>query len=645
MTKAEYNDDAISVLKGLEPVRKRPGMYIGSTGEDGLHHLVWEIMDNSIDEAMAGYGEEINVILHKDQSVTIEDFGRGLPVGLKDGQSTVEIIFTSLHAGGKFGQEGGYKTSGGLHGVGTSVVNALSSKVIVEVYRDGYYHMVEFQNGGNIVKPFKKIKKSNRKTGTIVTFHPDPEIFPVIKFKPDKIKERLKESAFLNTGVTIHFIDETKDKKEKTTFKSDNGINDFVAELNKQLMPTGINFYASGEANDIEVEFAIHYNEGFSEKILSFVNNVKTTSGGTHETGVKAVITKKFNDFAKKEKILKGKDKNFTGDEIREGSVSIVSVKVPENLLEFEGQTKAKLGTPIARQSVTKVVGDELDKFFRDNPQKAKTILEKAIGARKVKEAARVARDKARKPKDKKKKAEVSLSGKLASASKKDPKKNELYLVEGDSAGGSAKQGRDRTFQAILPLRGKVINTEKAKLENILKNEEINTMIHTIGAGFGIDFDIEDCDYNKIIIMTDADVDGSHIQTLLLTFFYRYMRPLIENGKIYVAMPPLYKLQVGSGANPIVHYTWSDEELAELSAKLPARRKKQVQRFKGLGEMNADQLWETTMDPKTRTLIQVTIEDAIQADLMVETLMGEKVIPRRLWIEENVVFNLEDGAI
>lgn len=642
MVEKQYNDDAISVLKGLEPVRKRPGMYIGSTGETGLHHLVWEIMDNSIDEAMAGYGEEINVILHKDQSVTVEDFGRGLPVGMKDGQSTVEVIFTSLHAGGKFGQEGGYKTSGGLHGVGTSVVNALSEKVIVEVVRDGYYHMVEFGNGGNIIKPFKKIKKTAKKTGTTVTFKPDPTIFSTTKFNPTTIKERLKESAFLNNGLTINFIDETGKEPVKTVFKSENGINDFVADLNKQLIPTGVNFYASGIANEIEVEFAIHYNEGFSEKTLSFVNNVKTTSGGTHETGMKAIITKKFNEFAKKEKILKGKDKNFTGDEIREGSVSIVSIRVPENVLEFEGQTKAKLGTPIARQAVSKVIGDALDKFFINESPRAKDILSKAIAARKVKEAARLARDKARNPKAKKKKEEVSLSGKLAQAQTKDPSKNELYLVEGDSAGGSAKKGRDRKFQAILPLRGKVLNVEKAKLENILKNEEINTMIHTIGGGISLDFDVNDTNYNKIVIMTDADIDGSHIQVLLLTFFYRFMRPLIESGKIYIAMPPLFKLQIGSGRSIKEKYFWSDKEMQEYSKTLPARSKRTIQRFKGLGEMQADQLWDTTMNPDTRVLVQVTIDDAIKAESMVETLMGEAVIPRRMWIEENVVFSLDE---
>lgn len=642
MVEKQYNDDAISVLKGLEPVRKRPGMYIGSTGETGLHHLVWEIMDNSIDEAMAGYGEEINVILHKDQSVTVEDFGRGLPVGMKDGQSTVEVIFTSLHAGGKFGQEGGYKTSGGLHGVGTSVVNALSEKVIVEVVRDGYYHMVEFGNGGNIIKPFKKIKKTAKKTGTTVTFKPDPTIFSTTKFNSTTIKERLKESAFLNNGLTINFIDETGKEPVKTVFKSENGINDFVADLNKQLIPTGVNFYASGIANDIEVEFAIHYNEGFSEKTLSFVNNVKTTSGGTHETGMKAIITKKFNEFAKKEKILKGKDKNFTGDEIREGSVSIISIRVPENVLEFEGQTKAKLGTPIARQAVSKVIGDALDKFFINESPRAKDILSKAISARKVKEAARLARDKARNPKAKKKKEEVSLSGKLAQAQTKDPSKNELYLVEGDSAGGSAKKGRDRKFQAILPLRGKVLNVEKAKLENILKNEEINTMIHTIGGGISLDFDVNDTNYNKIVIMTDADIDGSHIQVLLLTFFYRFMRPLIESGKIYIAMPPLFKLQIGSGRSIKEKYFWSDKEMQEYSKTLPARSKRTIQRFKGLGEMQADQLWDTTMNPDTRVLVQVTIDDAIKAESMVETLMGEAVIPRRMWIEENVVFSLDE---
>lgn len=642
MVEKQYNDDAISVLKGLEPVRKRPGMYIGSTGETGLHHLVWEIMDNSIDEAMAGYGEEINVILHKDQSVTVEDFGRGLPVGMKDGQSTVEVIFTSLHAGGKFGQEGGYKTSGGLHGVGTSVVNALSEKVIVEVVRDGYYHMVEFGNGGNIIKPFKKIKKTAKKTGTTVTFKPDPTIFSTTKFNSTTIKERLKESAFLNNGLTINFIDETGKEPVKTVFKSENGINDFVADLNKQLIPTGVNFYASGIANEIEVEFAIHYNEGFSEKTLSFVNNVKTTSGGTHETGMKAIITKKFNEFAKKEKILKGKDKNFTGDEIREGSVSIVSIRVPENVLEFEGQTKAKLGTPIARQAVSKVIGDALDKFFINESPRAKDILSKAISARKVKEAARLARDKARNPKAKKKKEEVSLSGKLAQAQTKDPSKNELYLVEGDSAGGSAKQGRDRKFQAILPLRGKVINTEKAKLEAVLKNEEINTMIHTIGAGFGTEFEVGDSNYDKVVLLMDADVDGAHIQTLILTFLYRFMKPLIENGKVYIAMPPLYRTQVGSGRKIEEHYTWTDTEQDSLIKSLPVRSKKTVMRFKGLGEMDAQQLWDTTMNPKTRTLIQVTIDDAIKAESMVETLMGEAVIPRRMWIEENVVFSLDE---
>ncbi|SBO17760.1 DNA topoisomerase IV subunit B [Carnobacterium divergens] len=635
----EYNDEAIQVLEGLEAVRKRPGMYIGSTDSRGLHHLVYEIVDNSVDEALSGYGTEITVTLHKDNSVSVKDNGRGMPVGMHaSGIPTVQVIFTVLHAGGKFGQ-GGYKTSGGLHGVGASVVNALSEWLTVTIVRDGVMYQQKFKNGGIPADTLKKVKTTKEKNGTIVHFKPDETIFSTVKYSYDSLSERLRESAFLLKGLKIELIDERTEKQE--IFHYEEGIKEFVEYLNEEKDTLNPVAYFSGENNQIEVEFAFQYNDGYSENILSFVNNVRTKDGGTHESGMKASLTKAFNEYARKVSLLKEKDKNLEGSDFREGLAAIISVRIPEDLLQFEGQTKGKLGTPQARAAVDAVIGEQLGFYLIENGEVSQMLVRKAIKAREARDAARKAREESRNGK-KRKKNESLLSGKLTPAQSKNPKRNEIYLVEGDSAGGSAKQGRDRKFQAILPLRGKVINTEKAKLQDILKNEEINTMIYTIGAGVGPEFDLADCNYDKVIIMTDADTDGAHIQVLLLTFFYRYMKPLIEAGKVYIALPPLYKLSKGTGKKEVIEYAWTDEE---LEAKTKTFGKGYIlQRYKGLGEMNADQLWETTMDPETRTLIRVRIDDAAQAERRVSTLMGDKVEPRRKWIESHVEFSLEEGG-
>ena len=630
----KYDENSIKILEGLDAVRKRPGMYIGSTDKRGLHHLVWEIVDNSIDEVINGYGKKIKVILHKDKSVTVEDECRGVPVGMHaSGKPTPEVIYTVLHAGGKF-ESSGYSVSGGLHGVGASVVNALSKWMEVTIKRDGYEYFISFKDGGHLDTPLTKKDKTN-KTGTKVRFLPDPEIFSHTQFSFTTVCERMMESAFLLQGLTIQVIDEEDEKEE--TFHYENGLKAFVEYIDDDKTPIHDVVEFNGNKNKIDVSVALQYTDTYNENIVSFVNNVKTVDGGSHEVGLKSALTKVFNEYAKENGFLKAKDKNLEGSDTREGLTAVLSLKIPENLLQFEGQTKGKLGTPIARSVVENIVSEKLQFFLQENKAIATKILEKMVKSRNAREAARKARDEARGGKDKNKK-ERTISGKLTPAQSKNPKINELFLVEGDSAGGSAKTGRDRKYQAILPLRGKVLNTEKASLEEAYKNEEINTMIYTIGAGIGSDFKIEDCNYDKVIIMTDADVDGSHIQVLLLTFFYRYMRPLIEQGHLYIAMPPLYKIECGREGE----YAWTEEDRKNLLEKFKGKQTK-TQRYKGLGEMDATQLWETTMDPATRSLIKVSINDAVLAEKRVSILMGDKVEPRKDWINENVEFSLEDN--
>jgi topoisomerase IV subunit B len=633
----DYNDDSIQILEGLEAVRKRPGMYIGSTDSRGLHHLVYEIVDNSVDEVLAGFGDQIIIKIHKDNSISVQDKGRGMPTGMhKIGKPTTEVILTILHAGGKFGQ-GGYKTSGGLHGVGASVVNALSEWLVVSIKRDGFVYEQRFENGGKPVTTLEKIGKTNQ-TGTTIKFKPDPSIFSTTTYNYETLCERLRESAFLLKGVKIDIYDERNDLHEM--FHYENGLEAFVQYLNeeKEVISPIISF--EGEQNGIEVDLAFQFNDGYAENLLSFVNNVRTKDGGTHEIGLKTAITRVINEYARKVNLLKEKDKNLDGSDIREGFSAIISVRVPEDLLQFEGQTKGKLGTSEARSAVDSVVTAHLTYFLEENPDISSMLIKKSIKASQAREAARKAREDARSGK-KRKRSEI-LSGKLTPAQSRNPQKNELYLVEGDSAGGSAKQGRDRRFQAVLPLRGKVINTEKAKLADIFKNEEINTIIYTIGAGVGTDFQAEDSNYDKVIIMTDADTDGAHIQVLLLTFFYRYMKPLIEAGKVYIALPPLYKVSKGAGKKAVIEYAWSDDDLQDAINKVG--KGYILQRYKGLGEMNADQLWDTTMNPETRTLIRVRIDDLARAERGVTTLMGDKVEPRRKWIESNVEFGLQEDS-
>lgn len=629
-----YDDNSIQILEGLEAVRKRPGMYIGSTDTRGLHHLIWEIVDNSIDEALNGYGKKIQITLEADGSVTVQDEGRGMPIGQHaSGVNTLQVIFTVLHAGGKFSSEGGYKTAGGLHGVGASVVNALSEWLIVEVAHDGELVRMEFADGGKKIGKLEHLGKTNR-TGSTVRFKPDPRIFSTTEYKYDVVCERAREEAFLLSGIAMVVSDKRNKKNETETYLYEDGLTAFLGYLHedRNVLMNPVKF--SGEASGIQVEAAFQYTDDYQENTYSFVNLVRTGDGGTHEAGFKGAFTKAINDYARKYGLLKAKDKNLEGGDVREGLTTILSVSVPEGLLQFEGQTKSKLGTPQAKTAVEAVVSEKLSFWLEENRNQSDTLVRKMLKASLARIAARKARDEIRKGK-RVGKGEKVLSGKLAPAQTKDAHVKELFLVEGDSAGGSAKQGRDSHYQAILPLRGKVLNTEKCTLSDIEKNEELNTLIYTLGAGVGPDFDYKESNYGKVIIMTDADDDGSHIQILLLTFFYRYMRPLLEQGMIYIALPPLYKVTKGK----TTEYVYSDQELDALRRKLG---KVEIQRYKGLGEMNATQLWETTMDPSQRTLIKVGISDGVKAERRVTVLMGDKAELRRKWIEDNVSFTLED---
>lgn len=628
-TNGQYDAAQIQVLEGLEAVRKRPGMYIGSTGARGLHHLVYEIVDNSIDEALAGYCKNIHVTICKDNSIMVEDDGRGMPVDKhpKMGIPAVEVIHTILHAGGKFGG-GGYKVSGGLHGVGASVVNALSTHMEVEIKRNGKIYRQCYEKG-KTVTPLEVIGES-KKTGSKTTFWPDPQIFETTVFDYDTLQHRLREMAFLNKGIKIVFKDEREGQKKSETFHYEGGIKEFVQFINQNKDPIHQDIiYFEIVKENCEVEVAMQYTDSYSELVLGYANNINTTDGGTHIVGFKSALTRIFNDYGKKAKILKDND-SLSGDDVREGLTAIVSVKLEEP--QFEGQTKAKLGNPDIRGFVETSTNENLMAFLEENPSQAKVILEKCIKAARAREAARKARDMTRR---KGALDSFSLPGKLADCSDKDPAQCEIFLVEGDSAGGSAKDGRDRKRQAILPLRGKILNVEKARLDRILSSDEIKNMITAFGCGIGEDFNVDKLRYHKIIIMTDADVDGAHIRTLLLTFFYRYMRPLIEGGYVYAAQPPLYQVKKGKD----VYYTYSEEEQGRLMKSLDDKPgKADIQRYKGLGEMDAEQLWDTTMDFEHRTLIQITIEDSAEADQTFSILMGDKVPPRKKFIEENAVY-------
>lgn len=629
-----YDASQIQVLEGLEAVRKRPGMYIGSTSSRGLHHLVYEIVDNSIDEALAGYCKNIKVYIHKDNSVTVVDDGRGMPVGIhpKMGKPTVEVIMTVLHAGGKFGG-GGYKVSGGLHGVGASVVNALSELCEVIVTRDGYVWKQSYKRGA-VLTGLEKIGEAEG-SGTKVHFKPDHEIFEETEYDFEILSQRFRELAFLNKGINITLIDEREDEVKEEVYHYEGGIKSFVSYLNRNkevLHDEPI--YVEGLKDGIAVEVSLQYHDGFNENIFTFANNIDTVEGGTHLAGFKTALTRVMNDYGRRFGHLKESDKNLSGDDIREGLTAVVSVKISEP--QFEGQTKTKLGNSEVRSAVDSISGEGISTFLEENPEVGKIIIEKALLASRAREAARRARELTRKSVLER----SSLPGKLADCSSKDPKECEIYIVEGDSAGGSAKQGRDRKFQAILPLRGKIMNVEKQRLDKILGSDTIRSMVTAIGAGIGPEFDIEKIRYNRIIIMTDADVDGAHIRTLLLTFFYRYMRDLVEQGHVYIAQPPLYKISKGKQERYAYSDAAADEIIEEFGGKDSSVN---VQRYKGLGEMNAGQLWETTMDPESRILLRADIEDAMVADEIFTILMGDKVEPRREFIQKNAknVSNLD----
>ena len=634
MPKQQYDESSIVILEGLDAVRKRPGMYIGSTDSKGLHHLVWEIVDNAIDEALNGYGDEITIILEKDGSVTVEDHGRGMPVGKhKSGVSTLQVIFTILHAGGKFTSHGGYTSAGGLHGVGASVVNALCTWCKVMVHDGKDVWSMTFENGGSKIGKLEKVGKTNH-TGSIVSFKPDPSIFKSVHFSYSTICERAQEDAFLLKGLKMIVRDKRKEERE-VVYQYEDGLKAFIEEVNQDHTPMHDPISFRGESNQIIVEGCFQYTDEYQENIFSFTNMVLTRDGGSHETGAKQAFTKVFNEYARKNGFLKEKDKGFEGNDVREGLTLVINLTIPEDYLQFEGQTKEKLGTPEAKPATETVVSENLRYFLEENKEVANALVRKIIKAAQARNAARKARADIRNGKGKNRSERV-LSGKLASAQSKDARRKELYLVEGDSAGGSAKQGRDSKYQAILPLRGKVLNTEKASLEAIEKNEELNTIIHALGAGVGANFTAEDSNYYKVIIMTDADDDGAHIQNLLLTFFYRYMRDLITHEMLYIALPPLYRIAKAGKE----YYLYTNEELDEKKNEL--KNGYTITRYKGLGEMNATQLWDTTMNPESRTLLCVTIENAMMAEKRVNELMGDKAELRRNWIEDNVVFTLED---
>ncbi len=637
MAASKYDASTIKILEGLEAVRKRPGMYIGSTDKRGLHHLVWEIVDNATDEAINGYGDHIIITIHKDKSISVEDHGRGIPTGMHaSGKSTPEVVFTVLHAGGKF-ETDGYKVSGGLHGVGASVVNALSKWMIVDIKRDKEEYTISFKDGGHLDQPLTKVGTTN-KTGTTIRFLPDDEIFTTTNFSYTTICERMQESAFLLKGITIEVIDEEDELSSK--FHYERGLEEFVEDINKGKNTLHSVFAFEATKDRIEVDIAMQYTDTYNENIVSFVNNVKTTDGGTHEVGFKTALTRVFNDYAKQNGLIKGNAKAFEGSDVREGLTAVISLKIPEDILQFEGQTKGKLGTPQARTIVDQLTSDNLRVYLEENRAIATEIIDKSLKSKVAREAAKKAREAARNNTKSKNNKERILSEKLAKATGRDYKHNELFLVEGDSAGGSAKSYRDREHQAILPLRGKVLNTEKASEKDIENNAELRQIEYAIGAGIGQNFDYKESNYGKVIIMTDADVDGSHIQILLITFFYKFMRPLIEHGMLFIATPPLYSIETGKKGEK--EYIATNEDLEKRRQELGNKPYK-LQRFKGLGEMDADELYDTTMSPKNRRLIRVTLTDAALAEKRIHVLMGDEVAPRKEWINENVDFTLEDN--